>query len=136
MAEGKLLLKPDQDFTAVLDAELPSISTLPLPQALERLTVLEKQTRQANDAISTKRILVKVVQLCSQSNEWDVLNDQILAFTKKQGQLKAAVQGMVGECWGLLNGRDWEREGKVDVRDKLIETLRVVTEGKVSITLL
>jgi 26S proteasome regulatory subunit N5 len=130
MSEGKLS-KPDQDYTSLLDAELPSISALPLPQALERLTALEKQTRQASDAISTKRILVKVVQLASQSNEWQVLNDQILAFTKKHGQLKAAVQGMVEECWGLLKGKDWVAEGKVEQRGELIETLRVVTEGKV-----
>jgi 26S proteasome regulatory subunit N5 len=130
MSEGKLS-KPDQDFTVLLDAELPSISSLPLPQSLERLTVLEKQTRQASDAFSTRRILVKVVQLCSEANEWETLNDQILAFTKKHGQLKAAVQGMVDECWGLLKGKDWVGEGKVEERGKLIETLRVVTEGKV-----
>jgi 26S proteasome regulatory subunit N5 len=130
MSEGKLS-KPDQDFTVLLDSELPSISSLPLPQSLERLTVLEKQTRQASDAFSTRRILVKVVQLCSEANEWETLNDQILAFTKKHGQLKAAVQGMVDECWGLLKKKDWVSEGKVEERGKLIETLRVVTEGKV-----
>jgi 26S proteasome regulatory subunit N5 len=131
MSEGKLS-KPDQDFSATVDAELPSISTLPLPQALERLTVLEKQTRQASDAVSTRRILVKVVQLCAESNSWDVLNEEILAFSKKHGQLKAAVQGMVEEAWNLLKNTDWVAQGKLQDRDKLIETLRVVTEGKVS----
>ena len=131
MSEGKLS-KPDQDFSAIVDAELPSISTLPLPQALERLTVLEKQTRQASDAVSTRRILVKVVQLCAESNSWDVLNEEILAFSKKHGQLKAAVQGMVEEAWNLLKNTDWVAQGKLQDRDKLIETLRVVTEGKVS----
>jgi 26S proteasome regulatory subunit N5 len=130
MAEGKIL-KPDQDFSSVLDTELPSISPLPLPQALERLTALEKQTRQASDAISTKRILILVVQLCAQSNEWDLLNDNILAFSKKHGQLKAAAQGMVAEAWGILKKKDWVEERKVEQRGNLIETLRVVTEGKV-----
>jgi 26S proteasome regulatory subunit N5 len=130
MAEGKLS-KPDQDFSGILDSELPSISQLPLPQALERLTALEKQTRQASDAISTKRILVQVVQICAQSNEWDALNDNILAFSKKHGQLKAASQGMVAEAWGILKRKDWAGEGKLEQRGNLIETLRVVTEGKV-----
>ena len=41
MAEGKIF-KPDQDFSSVLDTELPSISQLPLPHALERLTCPRK----------------------------------------------------------------------------------------------
>src|SRR5208282_5972585 len=131
MAEGKLF-KPDQDFTATVDAELPIISQLPLPQALERLTALEKQTRQASDAVSTKRILVQVVQLCATHGQWDTLNDEILSFSKKHGQLKAAVQGMVAEAWTLLQRTPWEQEGKLEERGKLIETLRVVTEGKVT----
>lgn len=130
MSEGRLL-KPDQDFSKVLDEELPKISQLALPQAIERLTVLEKQTRQASDAISTKRILVKVVQLCAAHEEWEMLNDQILAFSKKHGQLKAAAQGMVAEAWGILRTKDWKGEGKIKERGNLIETLRVVTEGKV-----
>jgi len=130
MAEGKIF-KPDQDFTAIVDEELPSISALPLPQALERLTVLEKQTRQASDAISTRRILVKVVQLCAEHNAWDTLNDEIIGFSKKHGQLKAAAQGMVAEAWTILKNSNWEEQGKLEERGKLIETLRVVTEGKV-----
>ena len=129
--EGKLL-KPDQDFSAIVDAELPSISHLALPQALERLSALEKQTRQASDAISTSRILVQVVQLCAQHGAWEQLNDEILSFSKKHGQLKAAAQAMVAEAWGLLKGTNWGEQGKLDERGKLIETLRVVTEGKVS----
>jgi 26S proteasome regulatory subunit N5 len=125
------LPKPDEDFSALVDTELPIISELPLPQALERLTALEKQTRQASDAISTKRILVKVIELCAKSNEWQVLNEQVLVFTKKHGQLKAATQGMVAECWTLLESTNWEEQGRIADRDKLIETLRVVTEGKV-----
>jgi 26S proteasome regulatory subunit N5 len=130
MTEGRLL-KPDQDFSKIVEEELPQISQLALPQAIERLTVLEKQTRQASDAISTKHILVKVVQLCAGHEEWETLNDQILAFTKKHGQLKAAAQGMVAEAWGILRSKDWKGEGKIKERGKLIETLRVVTEGKV-----
>jgi hypothetical protein len=130
MTDGRLP-EADKDFSAIVEKELCSISELPLPQALERLTALEKQTRQASDAISTKTLLVKVVQLCAQSKDWDTLNEQILAFSKKHGQLKAAAQGMVAECWHLLKSTDWIEEHRIEQRDKLIETLRVVTEGKV-----
>ena len=130
MTDGRLP-EADKDFSAIVESELVSISELPLPQALERLTALEKQTRQASDAISTRTLLVKVVKLCAESNEWDSLNEQILAFSKKHGQLKAANQGMVAECWQLLKSKDWVAEGRIQQRDRLIETLRVVTEGKV-----
>jgi len=133
MAEEGKILKPEADFSAKVDAELPHVATLPLPQALERLAALEKQTRQASDARSTKRILVVVVQLCAQHGAWDTLNDEILGFSKKHGQLKAASQGMVAEAWGLLKSVDWEGRGMVKERGELIETLRVVTEGKVQI---
>ena len=135
MSDGKLS-KPDADFTETLDRELPQIVTLPLPQSLERLTVLEKQTRQASDAISTKHILINIVQLCAEANAWDTLTEEILSFTKKHGQLKAAIQGMVEEAWNLLKSRNWVDEGKVEVRGKLIECLRTVTEGKVSPSIL
>ena len=131
MAEEGKLLKPEADFSARVDAELPHIATLPVPEALERLAALEKQTRQATDAASTKRILVAVVQLCAQHGAWDTLNDEILGYSKKHGQLKAAAQGMVAEAWGLLKRVDWEGRGLVKERGELIETLRVVTEGKV-----
>jgi len=132
MAEEGRLLKPDEDFSAKVEAELPSITPLPLPLALERLTALEKQTRQASDALSTKRILISVVQLCAQHGAWEQLNDEILGFSKKHGQLKAAAQGMVAEAWGLLRTVDWVGKGLTKERGELIETLRVVTEGKVN----
>lgn len=134
MSDGTLL-KPDQDFTELVDTELSQISTLPLPQSLERLTSLEKQTRQSSDAISTKRILIKVVQLCAEHNSWGILNDEILSFSKKHGQLKLAVQGMVNEAWMILKRMKWEELGMVEERGKLIETLRVVTEGKVCLSI-
>jgi 26S proteasome regulatory subunit N5 len=130
MSDGTLA-KPDQDFSSIVDAELPQLDALPLPQALERLTALEKQTRQASDAVSTKRLLVKVVQLCAAANAWDTLDEEILLFSKKHGQLKAAIQGMVEEAWNLLKSKDWVVEGKTEERAKLIETVRTVTEGKV-----
>ena len=71
------------------------------------------------------------MELCAEANSWETLNDEILAFSKKHGQLKAAIQGMVEEAWNLLKDKDWVAEGKLEERGKLIETLRVVTEGKV-----
>ena len=70
-----------------------------------------KPVKQAMQSLHNA-ILVKVVQLCAEHNEWETLNDQILAFTKKHGQLKAATQGMVAEAWGVLRNKDWKAEGR------------------------
>ena len=37
---------------------------------------------------STSRILVAVVKFCYQSNEFDLLNENLTVLTKRRGQLK------------------------------------------------
>jgi len=56
--------------------------------ALEKLLSLEKQTRLAADAQSTKRVLVAIVQLCFDVGDWTTLNEHIVLLTKRRGQLK------------------------------------------------
>lgn len=43
---------------------------------------------QASDTHSTSRILVAVVKMCFEAKSWDALNDNIVLFTKKRGQIK------------------------------------------------
>lgn len=57
-------------------------------QALEKLLALEKQTRLAADAQSTKRVLIAIVQLCFDTGDWTSLNEHIILLTKRRGQLK------------------------------------------------
>lgn len=65
------------------------------------------------------------------SGDWSLLNEQVLLLSKKHGQLKQAVTRMVQVVMGFLDDID-----KLDVKLSVIDTLRTVTEGKVTKTAL
>ncbi|RFU72691.1 26s proteasome non-atpase regulatory subunit 12 [Trichoderma arundinaceum] len=122
-------LKPEKDFSKEVDQQLPEAETLAktnLQGAIEKLAALEKQTRQASDLASTSRILVAIVTLCKNAQDWSLMNDQTLVLSKKHSQLKQAITKMVQTVVGFLDETP-------DLKTKLsvIETLRTVTEGKI-----
>jgi len=112
--------------------------------AIEKLTILEKQTRQvcqlhssinsrsftffpqASDLASTSRTIIAIVTICKNSGDWGLLNEQVLLLSKKHGQLKQATTKMVQVVMGFIDEAP-NAEKKLPV----IETLRTVTEGKV-----
>lgn len=71
-------------------------------------------------------MLVATTSLLHKRKEYALLNSHIPILTKKHGQLRQATQKMVEEVMTYFEGL----EGKD--RLDLIETLREVTEGKVS----
>lgn len=96
-----------------------------LEEAIELLSVLEKQTRAGADMHSTSRILVGICQLAFDAKRWDTLNEQIQALPKRRGQFKQAVTAMVQKCCEFV-----ELMGPVEEL-QLIATLRTVTAGKI-----
>ncbi len=80
------------------------------------------------DAISTGRILEAVVQICYGAQQWDLLNENIIALSKRRSQLKAAVTKMVQECCTYV-----DKTPTKETKLKLIDTLRTVTAGKVGL---
>jgi len=56
-----------------------------------------------------------------------LLNEQVLLLSKKHGQLKQAVTKVVQVVMGFL-----DQVSNIDTKHSVIETLRTVTEGKVS----
>ncbi|KAB5562738.1 PCI domain-containing protein [Coniochaeta sp. 2T2.1] len=127
MSDGAL--KPEKDFSKEADKQIPEAETLAktdIQAAIEKLSALEKQTRQASDLASTSRILVAIVTLCKDAGNWSLLNDQTLVLSKKHGQLKQAITKMVQTVMGFLDSTP-DLETKLSV----IETLRTVTEGKI-----
>ena len=76
--------------------------------------------------VSTGRVLVAFVQICYEAKNWSVLNEHISLLAKRRSQLKGAVVKMVRECCQYVDELKDE-----DIKLKLIDTLRNVTEGKV-----
>lgn len=124
------MIKQEADYTTTCDEKIPECEKLALSgklqEAIEALTILEKQSRIACDAHSTSRILVAIVKMCYQAKNFDVLNENILLLSKRRSQLKQAVTKMVQEACTYVDQID-------DMTEKLrlIDTLRTVTTGKI-----
>lgn len=93
---------------------------------MEILLSLEKQTRTGADTHSTSRVLVAIVKLCFENHKYEVLDEQIVALSKRRGQIKQAIQKMVEECCRYV---DLIKDKTIQL--KYIETLRSVTAGKI-----
>lgn len=124
------LIKQEADYTSTCDEKLPECEKLAhsgkLQEAIEILTILEKQSRIACDAHSTARILVSIVKMCYQVKNFEALNENILLFSKRRSQLKQAVTKMVQEACTYVDQID-----NMEEKLKLIDTLRTVTAGKI-----
>ncbi|GMM28566.1 proteasome regulatory particle lid subunit [Martiniozyma asiatica (nom. inval.)] len=121
--------KAEKDFTSILDEEFPQIDQLAksdYKSALDKLLLLEKQTRQASDLASSKKVMVKLVDLLTEKRDWDLLDEQIAPLSKKHGQFKESIQILVQEVISKL-----DKIIDLDVKLKLIDTIRTVTENKI-----
>ncbi|KAF2757403.1 hypothetical protein EJ05DRAFT_538614 [Pseudovirgaria hyperparasitica] len=128
MSSGEVL-RAEKDFSKDTDKLIPEAEALAktnVQGAIEKLLVLEKQTRQASDLASTSRILITIVTICKESGDWSLLNEQVLLLSKKHGQLKQATTKMVQVVMNLLKDTP-----NIDTKLSVIETLRTVTEGKI-----
>uniref|UniRef100_A0A1D5Q3C0 26S proteasome non-ATPase regulatory subunit 12 n=2 Tax=Macaca TaxID=9539 RepID=A0A1D5Q3C0_MACMU len=127
-ADGRIV-KMEVDYSATVDQRLPECAKLAkegrLQEVIETLLSLEKQTRTASDMVSTSRILVAVVKMCYEAKEWDLLNENIMLLSKRRSQLKQAVAKMVQQCCTYV-----EEITDLPIKLRLIDTLRMVTEGK------
>ncbi|KAK9361187.1 PCI domain-containing protein [Lipomyces starkeyi] len=127
MSDG--ILKPEKDYSDVLEVELPKIDellTTDIQGAVERLLSLEKQTRQSSDLASTEKLLVKIITIYKDVGDWKQMNEQVQLLSKKHGQLKQAITRMVQEVITFLDDAP-DMETKVET----IENIRTVTEGKI-----
>ncbi|VEU19441.1 DEKNAAC100033 [Brettanomyces naardenensis] len=126
-------LKAEKDFSETLDEQFPQIDSLSRDDyrtAVDKLLLLEKQTRQASDLASSKRIMVRLVDLLAEKKDWDLLNEQIVLLSKKHGQLKDSVRVMIQQVIEHLDEIE-----DLDTKIEAIETIRTVTENKIFVEL-
>lgn len=121
--------KPQKDFSETLNEQFTQIDDLiktDYKSALDKLLLLEKQTRQASDGVSSKRIMVKLVETLVYAKEWELLDEQITLLAKKHGQLKDSIQILIQTVIDNL-----DKIHDLDTKMRTIETIRVVTENKI-----
>lgn len=90
-------------------------------------TRLRAHSFQASDLASTNRVIIAIVTIAKNAGDWNLMNEQVLLLSKKHGQLKQATTRMVQTVMTFLDDTP-----NLDTKLSVIETLRTVTEGKVS----
>lgn len=125
-------LKAEKDFSATLDEQFPIIKKLTdYKSAVDKYLVLEKQTRQSSDLSSSKRVLTKIVETLTDNNDWEYLNDLITLLSKKHGQLKSSIQTLIQSVIDRLDSLDENNKKQLEMKMKIIETIRTVTDKKI-----
>lgn len=125
-------LKAEKDFSATLDEQFPIIEKLTdYKAAVDKYLVLEKQTRQSSDLSSSKRVLTKIVGTLTDNNDWEYLNDLITLLSKKHGQLKSSIQTLIQSVIDRLDSLDENNKKQLEMKMKIIETIRTVTDKKI-----
>ena len=129
--EGGRIIKMEVDYSGACDETIPKCKEMAKNEskfndALEQLLSLEKQARIGSDMMSSARVLVAIVQIIFDVRKWDLLNEYIAILVKKRQQSKQAIVKMVQECVTYVDQTP-DKESKI----KLIDTLRIVTEGKI-----
>lgn len=129
MADSGQVIKAEKDFTKDVDKLLPEaeqIAKKDPQQAIDKILILEKQTRQASDLPSTSRLLTTVITICKDAQDWDLLQEQLTSLSKKHGQLRQAITKMVQTVMKYLGSAPSK-----EVCLATLETIRTVTEGKI-----
>jgi 26S proteasome regulatory subunit N5 len=125
-------IKAEKDFSSTLDEQFPQIEKLTdYKQAIDKYLVLEKQTRQASDLASSKRILVKIVENLVENGDWNYLDELIVLLSKKHGQLKSSIQVLIKTVIDNLSKLQNNKKQDLDNKIKIIETIRTVTDKKI-----
>lgn len=125
-------LKAEKDFSVTLDEQFPIIEKIKdYKEAIDKYLVLEKQTRQASDLASSKRVLAKIVDTLLDKNDWDYLSDLIISLSKKHGQLKTSIQYFLQRIIDRLDTLSNDKKQELETKVKVIEAIRTVTDKKI-----
>jgi 26S proteasome regulatory subunit N5 len=126
------------DLSKEVDTKLEQSKTLAdggsLKEALALLAALEKKCRVGNDTTSLMKVCQASVQYCKDAEDIESLIATLDTLTTRRSQKSAAIRSMVelATPWVLLEGNVLvETEGFAGAsRDKLVEKLRDITDGK------
>ncbi|EDW83905.1 uncharacterized protein Dwil_GK13432 [Drosophila willistoni] len=130
--DGGRITKMEVDYEPACNEKIPLAKELAkknpdaFHEAIEMMLQLEKQTRLGADMVSCSRVLVAICQICFDAANWNALNEYVTLLVRRRSQLKQAVVKMIQECYTYV-----DKTPTKEVKLKLIDTLRSVTEGKI-----
>eukprot|EP00210_Caulerpa_lentillifera_P001847 g1776.t1 len=110
--------------------QLKQQATTDLPGTIEKLLSLEKTSRVEEDVVNTRICCLAILDVCFQSHNWNLLNEQIQLLAKRRGQMKQAIQAFVRQAMEYI-----DQTPNQDIQVELIKTLQSVTEGKIFVEL-
>ena len=119
--EGVAKLQQAQDLASKGETK-KAIETILMP--------FEKDTRMAGDMATTSKVLVCIVELCFKAQMWQFLNDSMTVLAKKRSLIKASIGKMVKRAYDYV-----EETPSLEIKIKLIECLRDITDGKIYVEL-
>jgi 26S proteasome regulatory subunit N5 len=128
--------KQTADYSEEVSAVLPVLrervlrDTSTLSVVLEELLTLEKKTRLAADANSTKTVALGVLELLLGLGQWDSFGEHVVLLASRRAQMKPVVQAVVKFGFDAV-----DKTSDDQTREKLIKTLREVSDGKIFVEL-
>ena len=135
-------LEEKVDFTKETDEALQNAESLvqsgALQDALQLLFALEKRCRTGNDNANLARVCRAAVNSCQESGDHEAVVHTLNTLATRRSQKVAAITALVqtalpwcvvAETYAPIAVADDDAE-KMAVRDKLVVTLRDITDGK------
>lgn len=132
-------LEEKTDFSKETDETLAQVTTLVasggLQEALALLANLEKRCRVGNDITSLARVCEAAVVACKNAGDNEAVIQTINTFATRRSQKVSAIKALVQTSMPWCVEEPYSpvavaNAEEKQVRDKLVMTLRDITEGK------
>ena len=132
--EEKVNLTPETDAKLEQSAQLASGGQL--KEALAMMLALEKRCRTGNDTPNLIRVCEAAIQYCKDAGEDEMLRTTLQTLSTRRSQKQAAIKALVlksipfcveGQFTPISVASETEKEA----RDKLVEVLREISDGKI-----
>ena len=132
--EEKIDLTPETDAKLEQSAQLAKGGQL--KEALAMLAALEKRCRVGNDNSNLVRVCEASLQYCKEAGDDEMLRTTLQTLATRRSQKQAAVKALVRTSMpycieGQFSPLPTTTEVEKTARDKLVEALREISDGKI-----
>ncbi len=132
--EEKIDLTPETDAKLEQSAQL--VSGGQLKEALAMMTALEKRCRTGNDTPNLVKVCEASIVYCKEAGDDEMLRTTLQTLATRRSQKQAAIKAMVHKAIpycveGQFTPLPVSNETEKTARDKLVEALREISDGKI-----